>query len=812
MSNLSFPNSPDFKFYFDIRGIETWQFDQAPDGWLATLIEFAASKNYTALRRTLAESYKFINNAAFICRREFLTYFIAADVVLRIEMRNDDLTHTNIYTGRLKFSDPATENGETGFTVPCIAMDFSQNIDAYDNVPYSLSLEDGINLELTPLQLAETATLLPQAPPDGKIYYDYFVPLQVINNTQNSIDRTVQDIPFSQAESPPNFISYPEFYRSRLVQNLLITGTITGYWIAPLQAGKHLSIGIYDGSGAEIYPLFSVVTDGSNQPHPFTVTLNRSLSTPPEDRLYLYMSGEGGNDCGIIITDGQIDLSYKTITPPTMCKALTGEQVFAKLLQKMNPNRNSLPNAPVPYQSQLLKTTLANLVYTSSDSIRAAKGSIFKPGNTIGQGIYQVISVADVNYNGIIYHTGQQFSFDGTLTFTGGYVQKIQSIYVGAVLNAGDNLNPGGSYLVSGISGTLNYNGVTYTIGTIFTYILGQDTFTVSDPSIFVKQIAEDAQLIITFDTLFKDVRAKMGGNACMGVFRGKVFIEDLTMCYQAGAGTVDLGRVSLEWKQNPASDMLYANFKGGYADQQYDALNGSKEVNSAVQYTTGIMLSPTQQTPGDYANNLDLVSTVRSDPYGIESVRITQNDTAASRSNNDTFAIWINPVPVDTVPFTYYHPALAGDSLSLLTGVDEGYYNFFLSPKSNLLRGAPYLASIFWNMADYPITVASAVKNDRMVYVTNAGVRVAESEPVLVSQLGPGLFIPMYFKGPQSIGYDVLKQLDTNPYADIKFTVKDVELRGFINTFKINPATNAPQDITLLLSWGQDLSGLITI
>lgn len=806
MDNLSFPQLKQFRFYFIIRGIETFELDQAPDGWINTLIEFAVSKNYTALRRSLSTPYKFIGNAGMLCRRESITYSIMADIATRIDMLEQDLSYRTIYSGRLNFADNQGEDSETGYTVPMISNDFSNNIDTYDSVDYSLDLEDGISLELTPISLNETATFISILPTG--IGQDYFPPFQVINNQQNSIDPSVHDS-VEYHVTPADIVSWNNYqwcFYSRLTQNLLITGTLAGHLFNP--DNRLLKFSLYDQNGVEVKVIF-----GSTDTGDFTININLSIPVIAGQKLYMYIQDTtrlGGASMGF--TSGQLDFSYKTTTPATMCKALTGDQVFAKLLQKMNPNRDSRPNDPVPYQSHLLTTTLANVVYTSSDSIRAAKGSIYKPGNTIGQGIYKVISPEPVTYQGTVYTTGQSFAFIQDTSFSGtGYVQKTQSIYVGNIFSVGDTLVAGGTYLVSGTDPAqyIVYNGKVLIVGTFFDYVLGEDTFTVSDLAVFVQQVAEKAQLIISLSTFFKSVRSEMGGNACMGYLNGVMFMEDLTMCYQPG-GKLDLGVVSQEWKRSFATDMMYANFKGGYKDQQYDALNGQQEVNSEVTYTTGLMLNPLPQNGGDLPNMLDLQDPIRKDPYGIESVRITQGDTAASRSNNDTFGIWINPVPVSSVPFDYYHPALAADSLTSITGVDKSYYNFFMSPKQKLLRGAPYLASIFWNMADYPITLASARKNSGMVTIDLNGRKVAEADSVLVSSLGNGLFIPMYFKGPQNIGYAILKQLDANPFKGLNFTVKGVQLKGFIQSFKINPATNEKQDITLLLEWGQDLTPLI--
>jgi hypothetical protein len=491
----------------------------------------------------------------------------------------------------------------------------------------------------------------------------------------------------------------------------------------------------------------------------------------------------------------------------------------------MNPNQNGIPNVAVPYQSFLLNGVLKNIYFTCSDSIRSGNGSFYGSGNTIGQGVYQVLQ-GTINYGGSFYIAPAQFAFNpSVLTFTQvgttpAYVQKIQSIFAGNVYNAGDSLEPGGTYLVeAGIlpggvisSGGIVYNGKTIPIGTYFSYILGADTFEQSDigANNFVKQVAEDPRIVISFADFFQSIKSFMGGDCAFGQNNGVQFLEQLSSVYQSIAPSIDLGNVPIDWKMTPAIDLMYSNFKVGYADQQYTVTNGFQEVNSTQVYTSGLMLSPQIAAANTYPNELNLISPIRADALGAEQERISQNDTAASRSNNDTWAFWVNPNPTITAGYTYYQPALAADSLTKIYGVVEGYYNFFLSPKQNLLRGAAFLASIFYNMADYPITLASALKNSAMVTVDLNGRRVGESDSFLVSSLGTPAFIPIYYSGKQNIGYRALPILNSNQYAPVKFTVNGVTLKAFISDLKIAPTTDESQDIKLLLAAGNDLTELI--
>lgn len=829
---LDFKDNPEFKFYFVLAN-ETFLLDQAPDGWLNFLIEFATSKTYTGLRRSLSLPFKYIGNAAFIIRREYYQYFVMANITLQIDMRNNDLTYTTIYSGKLNFADSSLFDGNDGFTVSTVSADFSTNIDAYDSTSYDISLDGGINLELTSIAINETASMVLSGPPDGLKHSDYFVPIQMTNNVQSSLRPSVQSVPYSQFRDPILVNSNEWFFQCNRTGLLYLNGAISGTIYGGDFGGHHVRIVIENAVGI-LYTLLEVESTIGADTF-FDIPINYPLPVTEGDRLFLYMEqvdAETANT-GISIGAGVINLSYQTQTPPTMCQAISGELLFSRILQAMNYNLNSGPNQPVAYQSFLLRSgVLKTCYFTSSDSIRSANGSFFTPGDIIGQGIYKVIS-GIANYAGADYTLNQTFAFNDTAdTFSavvsGTYVQKVQSIFIGYAYNHGDSLEAGGTYLVeegtSSQGGGVIYNGVFIPVGTYFKYVLGQDTFTASNVAgdNFVKQVAEDPKIVTNLTDFFQWAKSNMFGNAAIGqttvILEDQppipaVFLEDLSFVYQGGAPIIaDLGNVTKDWKGGiPATDLMYSNFKAGYNDQQYTTANGYQEVNSQQIYSSGVRLTPSIAPADSYPNEANFISPYRADCLGIEEIRVAQGDTASSRSNNDTFVVWINPIPIVKDAFTYYHPALKEDSLTSLVGVPDGFYNFFGSPKSSLYRGAPYLASILWNMGDYPLNRASALKNGAMSYVrASDGFKVSEATPVLVSQLGDPLFIPMYYTGPQNSALAVLDSLNANPYAPIAFTVNNVRLKAFLSDFKVAPANRASQDVKVLLCADNDMTQFI--
>lgn len=753
------------------------------------------------ITRNVSGQVDFSGLAAYLLRREYAKYRLMARMNLRIQedTRQPMNTYTEIYNGKLDFTKKVDK--QNTFTVGAISNDFSTNIDAYDTQDFIIPLTDAINLELPGIALDEIATLIPSVPPDGILHSDYFPPIQIVNNTQNSVAASVQSVPYRQFRDPDFSTESTWFFHCQYSGNILVNINITTHIHVDPGAGlRQLQLAIYDQNGALIEMLVDATIVGDLD---LPVNLSKVFAVTKGDKWFLYMkqvSAETSNT-GINITGGQIDLSYKTITPATMCQAISGTQLFGRLLQAMNINQDSGPNLPVPFQSYLLSASsaLGNVYFTCSDSIRAAQGSIFAAGDTIGPGVFKVIS-GSVTYAGIVYTINQQFTFvNASDTFTGtGIVQKIQSAFVGNVYNIGDDLQPGGTYLVGGITsgGTVTYNAHIYGIGEIFKYVLGADTFTGSDDTMFVKQIAIDPQIVINFAKFFQAIKSIQGGDAAFGVENGVCFLENLANVFRSGVGTANLGIVPKDWQSECAVDMLYNTLKVGQKTQQYDAINGNQEVSAEQSWT-----SP-QLTP---ATELNLVSEIRFDPFGIEIVRITQNDTAASRSDNDTWGIYINQNTIFAGDYQYKRPLGAEGLIVPILGVPVQYYNYNLSPKHNLLRGSRYLASIFYNMPGYQLTLTGYDKNVAMVCVGLDGVRVAESEPVDLGGLGKPYFIPEYYTNTVTGGL-----IDANSYADIGFTVNGNKMRGFVVNYKSALATKKPQPVKLLLGPNENL--LLTV
>lgn len=457
--------------------------------------------------------------------------------------------------------------------------------------------------------------------------------------------------------------------------------------------------------------------------------------------LYFLHVGDPNTNVGINMQYGQVSLEYNTISPESKCKGIRAFDVFKRLLQLMNTVSPNSPNQPVPCQSYLLDKNL---------------NGVFK---------------------NLIYTCSDSIRAGNTT-----------SSVIGTIYQAGDDLQAGGRYLVLG--SYIIYNGIQRDINTFFDFVLGQSSFSSPDGNGFAKQIASTPSLIMAFKTdLFQDVLALQGGQAALGIENGKVYLEDWAYCFRPGSGGLNVGIVDTTTKITAATDLQYNSFKGGYKDQEYDKINGLSEVNSEVTYVTDL-LNP--------AKELNIQASSRSDPTGIEIARVTGVDTASSRSDNDNFMIIIKDEPeIDGS----YKPVQM-DALASFSGVDVSYYNWFISPKQNLLRGGRYLRSIFDKMDGYSIRLSAPLKNVSMITIDDSGRRVGESDPVMISAaLGSQMFIPWYIEIKAGLPLNTTDLLDIAPFSDIACTWNDVLIKGFSAETNVDEGENSAQNFKLLLT-----------
>lgn len=368
---------------------------------------------------------------------------------------------------------------------------------------------------------------------------------------------------------------------------------------------------------------------------------------------------------------------------------------------------------------------------------------------------------------------------------------SIRPDIVGTIFQAGDSLQAGAKYLVGG--GAITYNSVVYAVGTTFMYKLGFDTFTTIEDG-FAEQIKSKPTIILSFKTFYQAMLSLQGGNIGFGQDNGLACLEKMSYFFRAAIGQLNLGTIN-NFELTPAIDLMANSISVGYKDQQFDKINGTQEANSTQNYVTDL-LSPKRE--------LNFVSPINGAPYFIEQMRITPVDSAASRSDNDNHFIYLKDMPEGDGS---YKPVQM-DALLSYSGIDDvNYYNWYITPKRNLVRGGPYLSSIFDKMAGYTIRLASGLKNINLITTDSTGLTVSESANISISNLPAKIFQPYYVSVLAGLE---LYSLIEEPYSDIKFTYNDVEYKGFVDEIGMDVGENAAQTFKLLLTPDNNLLNLV--
>lgn len=759
MANGIDPTQPKkFTYTLDIRGVDEEVLFNSPDGWLKTNIKYARSKTYGGLLRSLTLPLKFVLKGAYLLRREFYTYGLLAKVNIIINKLNPiNWRYGLFYLGKIDFSK-FIDDQVTNVTVNAIEKDITIQIDAYDSTPYAIPLNvtAAVDVRLTPLQLGEIADFIVNTTPDFRS--DAFFQVSIAQNQQLGINPSVQNTGFL-AQRPGQFTPTQAnfFYiartntKVRINSPLLPDGTVDPNGIQTSCNSGRFQFNIYKSDGTLVKTLYETPVLGVTTQQNFGFDFSLNVNTG--DRLFFYIlrtAGTINSFQGVNIQTGTFAMTYFTSSPPTHCKGLRASYIYDYLINIMNGPEN----IPVVTRSVLLTTTFKNLVITCSNSILTS---------------------------------------------------QLDTLY-----QAGDDLQIGGSYLVLG--GSVTYvlpNGTThlYHINNTFTAIVGYPTFTTAiDQDGFVRQISVNPQIILSFRDFFQSIYSLMCGQCALGLDQGVLCLEELSYFYRTGTKTIDLGDnvVTNSFKLEPNLDFAFNTIDIGYNDQQYDAINGSQEVNSKQTYIT-LLTNP--------INKLNAISAIRADPYGIEGIRTIPGygnvpsgqvntsyvNSAASKSNNDAWFIYLKD-NLETGQ-TYYQPLTVAEGCISYSGIDASYYNWKISPKQNLLRGGNFLASVFDKMKGYTIFLSSALKNTNMVTVDLTGKRVAEGEPINISDLGQQLFLPYYATIATGLEFNAQELIDVSPYGLIWFMYEGVQYKGFINEISIDGGQNSAQSFKLLIS-----------
>lgn len=266
--------------------------------------------------------------------------------------------------------------------------------------------------------------------------------------------------------------------------------------------------------------------------------------------------------------------------------------------------------------------------------------------------------------------------------------------------------------------------------------------------------------------------------------------------------------------KISPFTTQIFNSFKIGYPDNTYDELSGLDEFNTTQEYSLDAVTR--------ISKSEDLLAPFRSDMYGIEWLRNKRNSIAAndpwavtmdSSSDNDTFAIEVDPVPVvaldGSLRYLVYKPVgyIAG-----LTDADTAY-NIVQSPHRMLRRHLNRIASLTYARGN--VVYQTTDKNAALESNFFAGLTVeAKSETLYINPwptipINP-LFLPVVFEFTTIPPDDLVPLMDADPNKYVKFRYKGRELKGYVLDVSRVPATREARIYRLLSHPENDLQNLI--
>ena len=228
------------------------------------------------------------------------------------------------------------------------------------------------------------------------------------------------------------------------------------------------------------------------------------------------------------------------------------------------------------------------------------------------------------------------------------------------------------------------------------------------------------ARLSITWKKIFQDLSSIYGLG--IGVEGNVVRIEPLSYFYQDQL-ICDLGEVT-NFEYAPAIDMMGNQLNVGYADQDYDTLNGKDETNVLQEYKLPINKVKTL---------IEFIADSRTDRTGAESLRInlTSKDTTDNKADTEVFLFELQAgggIDPNGNPYlSLYQPNATVAGAITGIGSPDTAYNLTLTPKRNLLRLAPYLQSILYQRNGAKITFQTSSKNRDLVANLGSG-PIAES------------------------------------------------------------------------------------
>ena len=267
-----------------------------------------------------------------------------------------------------------------------------------------------------------------------------------------------------------------------------------------------------------------------------------------------------------------------------------------------------------------------------------------------------------------------------------------------------------------------------------------------------------------------------------------KMYFLSKESVFDPNTEIANIGRVS-RIKVSPYIENIKNRFKFGYPNKDYDKLNGRQEFNTTVEFISEFKYLE--------ADNIEqsFVGKYRADSFGIQWLRweYSKKSSTDSKSDNDMFFV-----------------AVRKDSNGKLIVEQDvnhhleqkGLFNFFLSPKRNIMRNSRLLAAYSDKLpAQSEIRFISSEKVDSNLVSQiplDGEASVSERDAVKIYDLGAPLFKPIIFDFDSAYQFAMPEKMK-KPRGYIRFNYFGLELKGFILEMTEATTPKKAQEIKLI-------------
>jgi hypothetical protein len=348
----------DFRYTLTISGV-SYILPQSPIGWDDSVLKWVRSNMYSGLIRTFTLPLKFPLDGAWLLRQEFYQNGIEGSAGLLIEkLTRATWQYKTIYNGSIDLS--RFKDGLHDVEANVMEGGVTQQIKAYEGVKYEFDIDvpEAIEIELPGLKLVESATFLiePTVAPNKPM----FPGLEITSNELEGSVASAQGVVFERVVTPNYSTSDKWFFHATTATDVTIKGSIKGRFFVPLGNPNTFRLLAVKSDGSEI-ELFRYQTI-SAPIQEYNASFDETVSLIAGQKLFLYFfAALPNNTSSIEIDEGDFEINYETISPPSFCKALRPKYVFQKLIERMN-------TSAFPIQSFLLDQW-DQLCITSGDAI-----------------------------------------------------------------------------------------------------------------------------------------------------------------------------------------------------------------------------------------------------------------------------------------------------------------------------------------------------------------------------------------------------------------------------------------------------------